>query len=265
MNILFYGLFNKKFREVARKEFIRWFPKAAPELLKPLESKRFKAGQSIRQLFKSKTTNNENNVNIDPATNVSQISYNKNKDEQSIPLTADFAVDTCNIVEKCKLNYENPGPHIVRISVNSSSNKLLTDSSTQIPNSDYTAKLKDITLVERSNGENTTDQVENPCKDGSIKVTPPISHKALVEKECMNSENSAINTDFDKITKFPSPSKAIESEQICNSTPTKKVKGSFLVMTNYLLNIILSLYMLQYFNIPFCIDLYFVLGNTEAK
>ena len=39
MNILFYGIFNKKFREVAKKEFVRCFPQAAARL-SPSKSKR---------------------------------------------------------------------------------------------------------------------------------------------------------------------------------------------------------------------------------
>ena len=39
LNIIFYGIFNKKFREVAKKEFIRCFPKTAARL-SPSKSKR---------------------------------------------------------------------------------------------------------------------------------------------------------------------------------------------------------------------------------
>jgi hypothetical protein len=186
MNILFYGFFNKKFRDVTRKEFVRCFPKAATRLA-PAESKR------VIPLSKRKCTNDR--TNTDFQTEVTQTSNNRNQNEQSIPLTSIHPVDISNSVEKCTSNYKDPGPDTAKISVSNSS-KLLTDSSTQIPNSDYTTNLKGITMIERGNIKNKNDTIEDPSTGNSINVTSSISKKPFVNEECMNIESIDNKTDI---------------------------------------------------------------------
>ena len=215
MNILFYGLFNKKFRDVAKKEFDRCFPKAATRSA-PSESKR------LISLSKPKFTNNRTNTDFLPATDLTQTSNNRQQNEQSIPLTSILPVDVSNSKEKPNSHKDDSGPQTIKISV-SNSNKLLTDSSTQIPNSEYTTNLKGISMIERSNIKNKNDTIEDPLKGNAIQVTSSISKKTFVNEECMNIESHSNNTDLDKITKHPTPFKIIESEDLSNNTRTKKV------------------------------------------
>ena len=92
------------------------------------------------------------------------------------------------------------------ISSANSNNKLLMDSSTQIPNSEYTTNLKRIPTKEKGNKSNNGAIGEAvPSKGNSIKSTSSISKKASVNEECMNIEAGtklAKTTDIDGIAKF---------------------------------------------------------------
>ena len=215
MNILFYGIFNQKFREVSKKEFTRCFPKTAARL-SPSKSKR------VIVLPKQNPTSNQNNKENHHVTEITQLRNNSSKCEELIPLTStthlvNSSFDAENSISQCKEPVQsNLKVSVVnsKISVTTSNNKLLTDSSTQIPNSEYaTTNLKKnsaITTNTKEQGNNdkngTLDKVG--LNGNSIKSASSISKKtSSVNEECMNIEKSIVEkTDVDCIAKHPSSS-----------------------------------------------------------
>merc|ERR1711997_1349177 len=112
-------------------------------------------------------------------------------------------------VSDCKTNQNTIPISILSSTISSanSNNKLLMDSSTQIPNSEYTTNLKRIPTKEKGNNSNNGAIGEAvPSKGNSIKSTSSISKKASVNEECMNiqvSNKFDKTTDIDGIKKFP--------------------------------------------------------------
>ena len=218
LNIIFYGIFNKKFREVAKKEFIRCFPKTAARL-SPSKSKR----------IATITNQNQNHVNKNNkhglpemetgVTELTRLTSTRNCTKESFPLRnmkSELPVNSSlsspkNIADDKKPTSKNaildPDDSSTVSKVNSN-NKMLMDSSTQIPNSEYTTNLKRIPTKEKRNNDNNG-AIENadPSKENSIISTSQISKKESVNEECMNIEAGTNNkfantTDIDGITKF---------------------------------------------------------------
>ena len=215
LNIVFYGIFNQKFREVAKKEFTRCCPKAAARL-SPSRSKR------VIVLPKQNPISNQTNIENHRVTEMTQVRNNSSKCEELIPLTSTaHPVNSSFNAEKTFSECKEPVQSTLQVSVVNSNisvaalnNKLLTDSSTQIPNSEYaTTNLKKssaITTNTKEQGNNdkigTIDKVGS--NGNSIKSASSISKKASsVNEECMNTEKGIVEqTDFDCIAKYPSSS-----------------------------------------------------------
>jgi len=265
MNILFYGIFNKKFREVAKKEFIRCFPKAAARL-SPSKSKR------VIVLPKQNPISNQTNKENHHVTEITQVRNNSSKCEELIPLTStahhiNSSFNTEKSISECKEPVQSALQVSVvnsNISVATSNNKLLTDSSTQIPNSEYaTTNLKKISAIttntkEQGNiGKNgTLDQVGS--KGNSIKSASSISKKALsVKEESMNTEKGIVDkTDIDGIAKYHS------SSSPCNEGADGRDKNGLSIKVLHIAyrHIIHANVFVYYKNIS-C--LYFISGSTS--
>ena len=217
LNIIFYGIFNKKFREVAKKEFIRCFPKTAARL-SPSKSKR------IATMTNQNHHGNHNNKHGVPntetgVTELTRLTSSRNCTKESFPLRSmntelhvnSSVTSSKNIAERKNSTSQNailePDDSTTVSKVNSN-NKMLMDSSTQIPNSEYTTNLKRIPTKEKRNNDNNG-AIENtdPSKENSIISTSQISKKESVNEECMNIDAGTNNkfantTDIDGITKF---------------------------------------------------------------
>ena len=237
LNILFYGIFNKKFRDITRKEFVRCFPKTAARL-SPSKSKR--VIPSAKQI--PNKGNQTANTRL-PVTEITHMSSTRHNGEELVPLTTkttELPVNSNQMrdpmslmtrcVSDCKTS-QNTIPTSVAsstISAANSNNKLLMDSSTQIPNSEYTTNLKRIPTKEKGNNRNNGAIGEAVLSKGnSIKSTSSISKKASVNEECMNIEacNKFDKTaDIDGIKKFPNtPLQCNEKDGDNKNVPAKKV------------------------------------------
>ena len=213
LNIIFYGIFNKKFREVAKKEFIRCFPKTAARL-SPSKSKRIATITNQNHHH-----GNQNNKHGLPemetgVTELTRLTSTRNCTKESFPLRnikselpVNSSVSSAKNISDGKNAFLGPDDSSTISKVNAN-NKMLMDSSTQIPNSEYTTNLKRIpTKEKRNNDNNGTIEDADPSKENSIIPTSQISKKESVNEECMNIESGTNNkfantTDIDGITKF---------------------------------------------------------------
>ena len=218
LNIIFYGIFNKKFREVSKKEFIRCFPKTAARL-SPSKSKRIPA--STQQNHNHSNQNNKQKIPVTEVgkTELTRVSSTRNNCFESVPMTTlQTSLPVSSTTNSTKTDSEINKPTYQSyalgqvasstVSSGNSNNKLLMDSSTQIPNSEYTTNLKRIPTKEKRNSDNNgAIGEESPSKKNSITSTSQISKKESVNEECMNIEAGTNNkfaktTDIDGITKF---------------------------------------------------------------
>ena len=227
LNIVFYGIFNQKFREVAKKEFVRCFPKTAARL-SPSKSKRVIASttrpvlshQNNRHgLAKEITQMTEisNNVGKIEMAEMMNMSDKAIKNDELIPLkstelpTQDFT--SINVENGNSMNKES-GAMTVPPSFANLNNKLLTDSSTQIPNSECTTNLKRTSTKEQNvnNHKKGTIDIIDASKGSSIKSTSSISKKTSANDECLNIEKHLVEkADLESINKYPKTFQSVES------------------------------------------------------
>ena len=206
-NIIFYGMFNKKFREVAKKEINRWLPKTT---LRLVQSKSRKTNASPNANITSNRVKTDRATTPDMSrTEMTHIPKNSAKGEESIPLTS--AEITHQKIENLRENNLTPEPDLGRkqISCTNSNNKLLTDSSTQIPNTIYTTNLKHNSIAEKSNSSLNFETISN---GSSIKLMSSISPKVVDKQENQNVECSKSESNPDSITKYPTAFKCVDTD-----------------------------------------------------
>ena len=119
LNIIFYGIFNKKFREVSRKEFVRCFPKTAARL-SPSKSKPVPVSNKQNQKENDLNSKNRLPVTETAITQLSQVSSRGNGCEELVPLntlTTELPVNSSAYSTKSGTNAKepisqstNPGP-----------------------------------------------------------------------------------------------------------------------------------------------------------
>ena len=216
LNIIFYGIFNKKFREVSKKEFVRCFPKTAARL-SPSKSKPVPVSNKQNQKENNHNSKTRLPVTETAITQLSRVSSRRNDCDELVPLntlTTELPVNSSAYSTKSGSDTKEPisqstipGPIVSSsTSIVNSNNKQLMDSSTQIPNSEFTTNLKRIPTKEKRNNDNNGSIGETVLSKGnSIICTSPISKKESVNEECMNIEAGtkfAKTTDIDGIAKF---------------------------------------------------------------
>ena len=121
-----------------------------------------------------------------------------------------------------KLDYKDMPPSDTKISI-SNSTKLLMDSSTQIPTSAHTTKLKGANKIDTSNGLYQNDTNKDPSNQNSVKVTSPLSAKTSVNEESTNIENVPCKMNSDKTAKQAEPSKIIKASDFAGNASFQKV------------------------------------------
>ena len=217
-NIIFYGMFNKKFREVAKKEINRWLPKTILRLV-PSKSRKTNAGPNANPT--SNRAKNDRATTPDMSrTEMTHIPKNSAKGEESIPLTS--AEITHQKYENLRDNNLTPEPDLGRKqkSCTNSNNKLLTDSSTQIPNTIYTTNLKHNSITEKSNSSLNCETISN---GSSIKLTSSTAPKVVDKIEHQSVECSKGESNPDSITKYPIAFKCVDSDGNDSTEFTKQV------------------------------------------
>ena len=238
-NIIFYGMFNKKFREVAKKEINRWIPKTALRLV-PSKSRKTNTDPNANP-----TSNRSKNDRATPPdmsrTEMTHIPKNSAKGEELIPLTS--AEITHQKHGNLRENNFTPEPDLERkqISCTNLNNKLLTDSSTQIPNTIYTTNLKQNSITETSNSSLNFETISN---GSTIKLASSISPKGFDKKENQSVEWSKSESNPDSITKYPIAFKCVDSDGNDKMVFTKKV-SIIVVLPNILKNVYIRLHTLR--------------------
>ena len=211
-------MFNKKFREVAKKEINRWLPKTTLRLV-PSKSRKNDAGPNANPTSNRAKKDRATTQDMS-RTEMTHIPKNSAKGEESIPLTS--AEITHQKYDNFRENNLTPEQDLGRkqISCTNLNNKLLTDSSTQIPNTIYTTNLKNDSITEKSNSSLNFETISN---GSSIKLTSSISPKVVDEKENRSVECTRNESNPDSITKYPISFKCVDSDGKDSMGFTRKV------------------------------------------